>query len=172
MPVNGVAVAEAAAGGVLLFAGYKGIRVGSAFQAVLSGQQPSPDASLAVSAGSSGTGTATTTAAGSGSIPSGDVAAAQAYAKSQMARFGWTDATDWDDLVKLWDRESGWSVTAENPSGAYGIPQSLPGSKMASAGADWKTNAVTQINWGLQYIHDTYGSPRLAWAHEQANGWY
>ena len=69
--------------------------------------------------------------------------------------------------------ESGWNVYASNPtSGAYGIPQALPGSKMASAGADWQTDAATQIRWGLGYIQSTYGSPCGAWAHEQADGWY
>ena len=56
--------------------------------------------------------------------------------------------------------------------GAYGIPQALPGSRMASAGPDWQTNAATQIRWGLQYIKSTYGSPCAAWDHEQATGWY
>jgi hypothetical protein len=76
-------------------------------------------------------------------------------------------------LVPMWDRESGWNTTAENPgSGAYGIPQSLPGDKMASAGPDWQTNAATQIKWGLGYIKDRYGTPSDAWAFWQANGWY
>ncbi|WP_309646755.1 lytic transglycosylase domain-containing protein [Nocardioides sp.] len=76
-------------------------------------------------------------------------------------------------LDSLWTRESGWNVYADNPSSsAYGIPQSLPGSKMASAGADWATNPVTQIRWGLGYIQDRYGSPCGAWAHSESNGWY
>ena len=75
-------------------------------------------------------------------------------------------------LVLLWTRESHWTVTAENPDGAYGIPQALPGSKMASAGSDWQTNATTQINWGLGYIKGRYGTPCGAWAHSQATGWY
>lgn len=76
-------------------------------------------------------------------------------------------------LDSLWTRESDWNVYARNPSsGAYGIPQSLPGSKMASAGPDWQTNAATQIRWGLSYIDGTYGSPCAAWSHEQALGWY
>ena len=61
---------------------------------------------------------------------------------------------------------------AENASGAYGIPQALPGSKMASAGADWQTDPTTQIKWGLGYIKSTYGTPCAAWAHEEADGWY
>lgn len=76
-------------------------------------------------------------------------------------------------LDSLWQKESGWSVSASNPSsGAYGIPQALPGGRMASAGPDWQTNPETQIKWGLQYIQSTYGSPCGAWSHSQSNGWY
>jgi hypothetical protein len=76
-------------------------------------------------------------------------------------------------LDSLWAQESGWNVYAQNPgSGAYGIPQALPGSKMASAGSDWQTSAATQIHWGLSYIDSTYGSPCAAWSHEQSSGWY
>ena len=76
-------------------------------------------------------------------------------------------------LDSLWERESHWNVYADNPnSSAYGIPQALPGSKMASAGADWATNPVTQIRWGLGYIQDRYGSPCGAWGHSQSHGWY
>lgn len=76
-------------------------------------------------------------------------------------------------LDTLWDHESGWDHTASNPSsGAYGIPQALPGSKMSSVADDWETNPATQIRWGLGYISDRYGSPSEAWAFWQANGWY
>lgn len=96
----------------------------------------------------------------------------QQIAEQMLSQFGWS-ASQFSCLQPLWAQESGWSVTAENPgSGAYGIPQALPGSKMASAGADWQTNAATQIRWGLTYIQGTYGSPCGAWAHEQADGWY
>jgi hypothetical protein len=89
------------------------------------------------------------------------------YAASQVG------AGEFSCLNLLWEKESGWSSTASNPSsGAYGIPQSLPGSKMASAGSDWATNPITQINWGLQYIRSRYGSPCGAWAHSQSVGWY
>ncbi len=77
------------------------------------------------------------------------------------------------DLVWLWNRESNWRWWAENPySGAYGIPQSLPASKMASVGADYRTNAVTQITWGLIYISNRYGTPCAAWDHSEAVNWY
>ncbi|GAA1588317.1 lytic transglycosylase domain-containing protein [Actinoplanes couchii] len=76
-------------------------------------------------------------------------------------------------LNKLWKKESGWNYKATNPSsGAYGIPQSLPGSKMASAGSDWKTNPATQIKWGLGYIEGRYDTPCGAWSHSQSVGWY
>jgi hypothetical protein len=88
-----------------------------------------------------------------------------------VAARGW--GTDqYDCLVALWNRESGWRYNAYNASsGAYGIPQSLPGSKMASAGADWETNPATQITWGLNYI-GRYGNPCGAWAHSESSGWY
>jgi len=76
-------------------------------------------------------------------------------------------------LNPLWARESSWNVHALNAySGAYGIPQAVPGSKMASAGQHWRTSARTQIRWGLRYIKDRYGSPAAAWRHELATGWY
>jgi hypothetical protein len=76
-------------------------------------------------------------------------------------------------LDPMWARESGWNAQAQNPSsGAYGIPQALPGSKMATAGSDWSTNPATQIKWGLDYIKQRYGSPAAAWSFWQANGWY
>jgi hypothetical protein len=76
-------------------------------------------------------------------------------------------------LNKLWSKESNWRHTASNPSsGAYGIPQALPGSKMGSAGSDWRSNPATQIKWGLGYIEGRYGSPCKAWSHSQSVGWY
>lgn len=96
----------------------------------------------------------------------------QSIAASMLGSFGWS-SSQLSCLQPLWAGESGWSVTASNPStGAYGIPQAMPGSKMASAGPDWQTNAATQIRWGLGYIKTTYGSPCAAWSHEQSAGWY
>ncbi len=100
------------------------------------------------------------------------VRAAQRTAQKMLARFGW-GKRQWTPLDKLWNRESGWNKYADNPtSGAYGIPQALPGSKMASAGSDWRSNATTQIRWGLRYIKGVYGRPKVAWEHELAYGWY
>ncbi|MDO4912957.1 MAG: ubiquitin-like domain-containing protein [Bifidobacteriaceae bacterium] len=99
-------------------------------------------------------------------------AQAQAYAAGAAAQYGWT-GDNWDALVKLWNRESGWRWNAENPSsGAYGIPQSLPGNKMAQFGANWRDDAAVQIDWGLSYINGRYGSPLGAWNHSQQTGWY
>ncbi|PJI94067.1 ubiquitin-like domain-containing protein [Luteimicrobium subarcticum] len=97
---------------------------------------------------------------------------ARAIGKALAAKRGWGD-DQFQCLDLLWTRESGWRVTAANASsGAYGIPQSLPGSKMASVGPDWRTNAATQITWGLGYIANRYGTPCAAWGHSQATGWY
>ena len=99
-------------------------------------------------------------------------AQAQAYASGAAAQRGWT-GQNWSDLVKLWNRESGWRWDAENAySGAYGIPQSLPGSKMAAFGANWRDDAAVQIDWGLSYIAQRYGSPSKAWEHSERTGWY
>jgi hypothetical protein len=96
----------------------------------------------------------------------------QQVAQQVLSQYGWSQS-QFSCLQSLWFRESGWNVNAENrSSGAYGIPQALPGSRMASAGADWRTNAATQIRWGLDYIHSRYGSPCGAWSHSQADGWY
>jgi hypothetical protein len=93
-------------------------------------------------------------------------------ARSMLHRFGWSKR-QFRFLNWLWDRESSWNVHASNPySGAYGIPQAVPGSKMASAGPNWESSARTQIRWGLEYIKERYGSPRGAWDHEVAYGWY
>lgn len=93
-------------------------------------------------------------------------------ARALLAEFGFSES-QFGCLDSLWERESHWNVYADNPtSSAYGIPQALPGSKMSSAGADWATNPVTQIRWGLGYIEDRYGSPCGAWGHSQSRGWY
>ncbi|MBW9108376.1 aggregation-promoting factor C-terminal-like domain-containing protein [Microbacterium trichothecenolyticum] len=101
-----------------------------------------------------------------------DPGTAQAIAYDMVLARGWGD-DQFACLVALWQKESGWRVNAYNASsGAYGIPQALPGSKMATAGADWETNPATQITWGLGYIGGRYGTPCGAWDHSQRTGWY
>lgn len=101
-----------------------------------------------------------------------DPAGAQAYAAAQLGTYGWA-ANEMQCLQKLWTKESDWKTTATNPSsGAYGVVQSLPAEKMASAGADYRTNYRTQINWGLNYVKERYGSPCGALNFHYANNWY
>ena len=112
------------------------------------------------------------TSRGAGERATGSKAEYQAYAKKRCEEYGWSE-TDFNCLVLLWNRESNWNPFAQNKSsGAYGIPQSLPASKMSSAGADYLTNYATQIDWGLSYINGRYGSPSEAWRHSQNTGWY
>jgi hypothetical protein len=102
--------------------------------------------------------------------PNGARAVAADLASS---KYGWGSG-QFECLDNLWQKESGWNYAAVNSSsGATGIPQALPGSKMASAGNDWATNATTQISWGLEYISSSrYGTPCAAWSHSVANNWY
>lgn len=98
--------------------------------------------------------------------------AAKAAAKSMLPAYGWDEA-QYQCLETIWTRESNWNYAAENPSsGAYGIPQSLPADKMGSIAPDWRTNAVTQIKWGLGYIKERYASPCQAWDFWQTHNWY
>ncbi|MFI7063946.1 hypothetical protein ACIBL3_23370 [Kribbella sp. NPDC050124] len=93
-------------------------------------------------------------------------------ARNLLSDHGWSDS-QFSCLEKLWNKESRWQVDADNPtSSAYGIPQALPGNRMAAYGSDWRTNPITQIKWGLDYIDNRYGSPCSAWAHSQSKGWY
>jgi resuscitation-promoting factor RpfB len=104
-------------------------------------------------------------------MPPPDPGTAQSIAFNLLSAYGFA-TSQWGCLDDLWERESGWIYNAENASGAYGIPQALPGSKMASAGPDWETDPTTQIKWGLGYIQSVYDSPCAAWDHEEADGWY
>ncbi len=99
-------------------------------------------------------------------------AGAQAYALQSFVHYGWASSQN-TYLVELWNRESNWRWNADNASsGAYGIPQALPASKLAANGPDWQTDGQTQVAWGLDYIHDRYGTPQAAWSHEESYGWY
>ncbi len=134
---------------------------------VMASQQASSGSGSAGSSSSSSSGGVTTVSA-----PPPNPGTAQAIGYAMLPQFGFSQKTQWGCLLDLWNRESGWVYDAENASGAYGIPQALPGSKMASAGADWQTNPRTQIKWGLGYITQIYGTPCGAWNFELANGYY
>lgn len=106
-------------------------------------------------------------------VVAGTKADYQAYAYDLVLnKYLWSE-TDYQALVNLWERESNWNANAHNKSsGAHGIPQSLPASKMSSEGSDYYTNGYTQIRWGLKYIKERYGSPSAAWQHFQNKNWY
>lgn len=179
--INGFTVAYSAIGGLVLWSGIKGTTLSTAFQDILKGQAPTqnqeqvgtPVLSLSTPAGSSQSSSA---APGNTGAANAGAAANQAIAKLLAAPYGWSAGTQWSDLVSLWNRESGWSSTADNASsGAYGIPQALPASKMpaaAQAPPVGTSSASAQISWGLSYIKSAYGSPAAAWAHEESAGWY
>ena len=96
---------------------------------------------------------------------------AEGIAYSLLPAFGFA-LSQFGCLYKMWMNESSWLWNAQNASGAYGIPQALPGDKMASAGPNWQTDPTTQIKWGLGYIKSVYGTPCQAWAFWQVHGWY
>lgn len=135
-------------------------------QAVAS--QSSSSASSASSSSSSQASSSSSSSSSSSIGTTQAVGSPQKIAQQMLEEHGW-GAEQFTCLVELWQKESGWSVTAENPSGAYGIPQALPGSKM---GPGWQTSATVQISWGLEYIATRYGTPCGAWAHEVADNWY
>ncbi|WP_415116174.1 lytic transglycosylase domain-containing protein [Microbacterium sp.] len=133
---------------------------------------PTPVADEVEESSSSSSSSASSSSSWTPAFVTPDPGSAQAIAYQMVTERGWGDS-EFGCLVALWNRESGWRVNAYNSgSGAYGIPQALPGSKMASAGADWETNPATQISWGLSYISGRYGTPCGAWGHSESYGWY
>jgi hypothetical protein len=142
----------------------KGV-AGNTPKLTVKGAQPTPTSSSSPGSNSSGGGYPASSPVTSGQ--------AQQIAVQLMPSFGFDPRTQFNSCLKpMWSNESGWSVTAANPSGAYGIPQALPGDKMASAGSDWRTSASTQIKWGLGYIKDRYGTPCDAWSFWQQHSYY
>lgn len=168
--IDGVALASVTAGALLMYAGITGKNIPAALKAVISGKSPSTapqSAPITQTSGNlTGTGAAgTAPVTGVGGLPggSGSPSTNKVLGELMAAGYGWT-GDNWKYLESGWEEESGWSVTAANvPSdpydNAYGIPQANPGTKMATAGSNWKTSAATQIAWGLKYIKETYGSP-------------
>jgi hypothetical protein len=134
---------------------------------ILAAQQQAANASSNSGSGIQ-TGTGTT-----GAPPPADPSSAELIGKQELADYGFSVSGQWQCLYDLWQQESGWNVYADNPSsGAYGIPQSLPASKMSMFGSDYLTDPTTQIKWGLYYIKSTYGTPCAAWQNEVNYGYY
>lgn len=158
----------------------KGTRTEAQQAVVRSAQQLQANAAQQLAQAGVGTGVSTNppnavgqaVAAGTGSAASN-----QHIGKLLAAGYGWDTGANWNDLVKLWNQESGWNNHAENPSShAYGIPQALPYTKMPKSAwperAGGQSDPRSQISWGLAYIRSRYGSPSAAWAHEVSNNWY
>jgi hypothetical protein len=163
--INGVALAGVAAGALFAYSGVKGKSVLTSLQAIIRGQSPKTVAQTAqITGGGTTAAAAADTTGDGGGGGGGPPTANKALGQLMAAGYGWGAGQQWAYLESGWEEESGWSVTAANvPSdpynNAYGIPQANPGTKMASAGSDWKTSAATQIKWGLAYIKEEYGSP-------------
>lgn len=163
--ISGVAVGAVGIGALLAYAGIKGKSVPAELQALIQGKSPGSAAPAAAIAGTApDPAAAAAAAAGSAGGGGGPPSANQALGRLMAAAYGWGTGDEWAFLKSGWQEESGWSTTAaynkSDPyNSAYGIPQANPGTKMATAGADWKTSAATQIKWGLDYIKRTYGSP-------------
>lgn len=176
MPYSGAALSYSVAGGLILYSGIRNATISDTIKSALSGNLGNiktipADTTAAVTAGTAGTGAGNTGAANASAAEN------QALAKQiaiSMGLASWTTGQAWSDWVSLWNQESGWSAIAENQSsGAYGIPQALPATKMPFAAQKaGGSSPAAQITWGIQYIQGRYGSPVMAWAHEQANNWY
>lgn len=174
MPLSGIAVAEIGIGGILLWSGVKGYTLADTFTDLAQGKTPQQSEQI-----DQGSATGDSSISSSAGDATGDTGAAnataaqnQALAKQLLAQQGlssWATGQDWEDLVSLWNKESGWSATAQNPnSNAAGIAQNING-----YGPDYEeNNPEQQIAWGIDYIEQRYGSPAMAWAHEVANDWY
>jgi hypothetical protein len=170
--VNAVALGAVAAGLVFIWSGIKGNSIVKTFQSLIMGQKPSDANVYPISTPQGGSGGETAPDGGTDAV-GGTPEQNKAIGKQLAAAYGWDSGAQWDALVKLWNRESGWNNKARNPSsGAYGIPQALPASKMGAAANPPTSSASAQIKWGLSYIKSRYGSPTAAWAHETSAGWY
>lgn len=174
--VKGTYLLMAGGGAILLWSGLRGHKWTTTLRSVLSGQ-PIPkgqelaigSSSAAFSSGSSGVpaGPPPTTALGGTALKN------KAIGRILAAPYGWSTGQEWADLDWIWTEESGWNDQAKNPqSGAYGIPQALPASKMGTLALPPVNSASAQISWGLKYIKGRYGSPSRAKAFHLANGWY
>jgi resuscitation-promoting factor RpfB len=172
---KGIAAGAVFVGGLLAWSGVKGKKWTTGLRDLIAGKSPvnAPGTPITgngtyadeIASATGNTGAATQTAAHNQSI-----------ARMLTVPFGWSTGQEWDDLVSLWNQESGWSNTAENPSGAYGVAQALPNTKYPLPGRPpnegGSADPTTQIAWGLAYILGRYGTPSGAWAHEQQFDWY
>jgi hypothetical protein len=166
--INGTGIAAVAGGLVFVTMALKGSSVTDTVRAFLAGKTPTGTPL------DTGTVDPTGAAIPPGTNVGGTAEQNKAIGRILAAPYGWSNGANWDALVKLWTRESNWNNKAKNvSSGAYGIPQALPESKLPKAGQEsGGSSATAQISWGLAYIRERYGSPVAAWAHETSAGWY
>jgi hypothetical protein len=164
MAVKGASVAYIVVGGLILYSGIKGATIASTVSSVLTGNLNVSDTETVAAPASA--------AAGNTGAASPSAASNQALAKTLATSMGhsdWTTGQAWSDWVSLWNQESGWSITAANPaSTARGIAQNINGYGPGYL----EGNATSQITWGINYIAQRYGSPVMAWAFEEENGYY
>lgn len=173
--INGFAAGAIAIGGVFVWSGLNNKKITQTLQDLIKGSKPvpAPEGSPSAIAQNQQTINAATGNTGAGTQTA---AHNQSLAKVLATPFGWSGGQQWTCLVELWNQESGWSNTAENASGAYGIAQALPNTKYPKAGQPpsegGSASPAVQILWGLTYILGRYGSPCAAWQHEITNNWY
>jgi len=178
-PIDGVGLTASIIGSALVYSGIKGYSLLAVIQNLVTGKPIAENVTVTSPLSTPGTAVIEPEGtSGMGSNPALLTGSPRAIGKTMAAEMGWTGA-EWDALEKLWTRESNWNPKARNPSsGAYGIPQSLPHTKMPKAAwpefAGGSSSAVAQIRWGLNYIKQRYGSPRMAWAfwQRQSPHWY
>lgn len=176
-PIDATGVAASGIGAILIYAGIRGYSVMAILGNLVTGKPITTGVSVVNPLDTPGSGLSTadvTDANGVSSVPPGGNQSLGLELASSM--YGWS-GSEWTALQQLWNRESSWDNHAKNPSsGAYGIPQALPYTKMPKMAwpesAGGQSDAATQIKWGLSYIKGRYGTPSMAWAHEQANSWY
>lgn len=176
MPVKGVYLIAASGGAILLWSGVKGHMWSQTLRNVISGQ-PVGNENLPITTSSAAYTTADQQQAQSRFLPDlgkgGTVAKNKAIGLALATAYGWGSGAQWDALDWIWTEESGWDNHADNPtSGAYGIPQALPRTKMGTLACPPMSSASAQIAWGLKYIKQTYGDPVNAKAFHLSHGWY
>jgi hypothetical protein len=158
-------------GGIVLWSGIKGHKWTTSVRDIVSGQQPSGQ-ELAITGSAYAAAVAPSASQTAGAV-GGTVAKNMAIGRVLASAYGWGSGAQWDALVALWNQESGWNNRARNPgSGAYGIPQALPPTKLPALGRPPVSSATVQIGWGLNYIKQRYTDPITAEEHEKANSWY
>lgn len=170
--VNPVAAGAVGVGLIFIWSGVKGSSITKVFQSLIQGTKPETGNDHPIGTPTGGSSPSAPSTGGTDAV-GGTKGQNQAIGKQLAASYGWDSGAEWDALVWVWDHESGWNNKAKNPSsGAYGIPQALPASKMGAEANPPTSSASAQIKWGLAYIKKRYHSPVGAKAFWQSHHWY